>query len=608
MKLLIILTIVLLLIGIPVLAQSVTLMQAGLLPDNPFHPFQDFFEQLQLFFAFSPEAKANIHLQLAEKRLAELNLVIEQNKTDLVPILSDKFKKELNDTENEINSAKALGQNVTEITQHVAGETFKHQLVLQNLLDKVPEQARPSIGNAINKSQEGYIAAVESILESGNATGNVNMTFVVGGQTFTQTFVVSSEHGKPKILRGGIVGGENENISEIISTTTTTTTTIANAMSYGLGALPEVIPDEARVVPYTAGPLPTHFDWRQQNGYNWMTPVKSQAGCGSCVAFGVVAALEGQLRTAANNSSWDVDLSEQHLFSCGGGSCASGWYVSRALNYLEQNGTPDEVCSPYQGRNGSCSASCPDWQSRSFKITSWNWILATPSAIEAALQNGPLVARFDVYQDFVSYYYTSPVYHYDGHSAFAGGHAVAIVGYDSVEQYWIAKNSWGENWGENGYFKIGFGEVGIEQSVASIRGVRVPTNSTTPPPPNAYVTTTSITSTTTTTTAVVCKSQANQWVVTDKSLYSLGETAIISVPATCIFPPCIGASLSLLIYSPDGSSQKIAIPADSNDPSGRTPLPVSFYLSQRGTYYVQYLSQVSPSSSTVLACATFIVQ
>ena len=225
MKLLIILTIVLLLIGIPVLAQNVTLMQAGLLPDNPFHPFQDFFEQLQLFFAFSPKAKANTHLQLTEKRLAELNLVIEQNKTDLIPILSDKFEKELNDTENEINFAKALGQNVTELAQHVAGETFKHQLVLQNLLDKVPEQARPSIANAINKSQEGHIAAVESILESGNATGNINMTFVVRGQTFTQTFVVSREHGKPKILRGGIGGGENENISEIIITTITTTAT-----------------------------------------------------------------------------------------------------------------------------------------------------------------------------------------------------------------------------------------------------------------------------------------------------------------------------------------------------------------------------------------------
>ena len=227
MKLLIILTIVLLLMGIPTFAQNVSISQPGMLPDNPFHPFQDFFEQLQLFFAFSPEAKANIHLQLAEKRLAELNLVIEQNKTDLVPILSDKFEKELNDTENEINSAKTLGQNVTEIAQHVAGETFKHQLVLQNLLDKVPEQARPSIVNAINKSQEGHIAAVESILESGNATGNVNMTFVVGGQTFTQTFVVSSEHGKPKILGGGTVSGQNiiTTPSQTTSTTITTTTT-----------------------------------------------------------------------------------------------------------------------------------------------------------------------------------------------------------------------------------------------------------------------------------------------------------------------------------------------------------------------------------------------
>lgn len=54
------------------------------------------------------------------------------------------------------------------------------------------------------------------------------------------------------------------------------------------------------------------------------------------------------------------------------------------------------------------------------------------------------------------------------------GHAIAVVGYDSVERYWIVKNSWGANWGENGYFRIGFGECGIEQWVASISAAPPP--------------------------------------------------------------------------------------------------------------------------------------
>jgi hypothetical protein len=143
-----------------------------------------------------------------------------------------------------------------------------------------------------------------------------------------------------------------------------------------------------------------------------------------------------------------------------------GWYLSSALNYLQQYGTPDEACSPYKATDAPCSNSCPDWQSRAYKISSWNWVGTTPEAIEAALQNGPLLARFDVYYDFFSY--RSGVYHHTSGS-YAGGHAIAIVGYDSAEQYWIVKNSWGASWGESGYFRIGFGEVGIQQAAASIR-------------------------------------------------------------------------------------------------------------------------------------------
>jgi hypothetical protein len=81
--------------------------------------------------------------------------------------------------------------------------------------------------------------------------------------------------------------------------------------------------------------------------------------------------------------------------------------------------------------------------------------------------NGPLVAGFTVYSDFFGYH--GGVYHWDRVSPAVGGHAIVIVGYDSNEQYWIVKNSWGSYWGESGYFRIGFGEAGIENYVASIR-------------------------------------------------------------------------------------------------------------------------------------------
>jgi C1A family cysteine protease len=290
------------------------------------------------------------------------------------------------------------------------------------------------------------------------------LVFTVGSETVTTTVTSNSTSSTTESTSTTTTTMTSSSTSSTTQLTSTSTSSLL--VTHALGWLPEDIPEDARVTPIVSAALPTHFDWTQKDGLNWMTSVKNQGGCGSCVAFSAVGALEGQLKIQANNPSWNTDLSEQHLFSCGGGTCSGGWYISSALNYLQQYGTPDEACSPYQGGSGSCSNSCPDWQSRAFKISSWNWVLNDPSAIEAAVMNGPVVAGFNVYTDFFSY--NGGVYHYDGHSQFAGGHAIVIVGYDSNERYWIVKNSWG-NWGENGYFKIGFGEAGIENYVATIR-------------------------------------------------------------------------------------------------------------------------------------------
>ena len=44
----------------------------------------------------------------------------------------------------------------------------------------------------------------------------------------------------------------------------------------------------------------------------------------------------------------------------------------------------------------------------------------------------------------------------------AGGHCVVLIGYDDGQGCWIARNSWGAGWGDSGYFRIAYGECGIE--------------------------------------------------------------------------------------------------------------------------------------------------
>lgn len=72
---------------------------------------------------------------------------------------------------------------------------------------------------------------------------------------------------------------------------------------------------------------------------------------------------------------------------------------------------------------------------------------------------GPLIACFTVFDDFYSY--RSGVYrHVWGN--IVGGHCISIIGYDDANGCWLCKNSWGAGWGESGFFRIGYGEGGIE--------------------------------------------------------------------------------------------------------------------------------------------------
>ena len=238
-------------------------------------------------------------------------------------------------------------------------------------------------------------------------------------------------------------------------------------MAKALGCIPENHETNATVG--AAGMAPPSWDWRNVGGTNYVTSVKNQGGCGSCVAFGTIGAFESVIKVKGGPTT---DLSEAHLFFCGGGTCAHGWYISSALNYLKNYGTPDEACFPYQAHDMPCSSTCSDWQSRAWKINGWNWVSGRSNIKNAIINYGPVVGAFEVFEDF---YYDYPdasewpgdvYYHHYGDSV--GWHAIAIVGYNDNPGYWICKNSWGSWWGLNGYFKMGYGECSLEDNIAYI--------------------------------------------------------------------------------------------------------------------------------------------
>lgn len=205
--------------------------------------------------------------------------------------------------------------------------------------------------------------------------------------------------------------------------------------------------------------LPEDFDWRDYEGTNYVSPVRDQGRCGSCVAFAMGSTYETQLNIATRTAGRVWSFSPQHLFSCGGGSCSMGWFPASAVDFLAKKGIPEEACFPYVsgavGSDVACKLSCSDSRSRSVKgllrVKSKGMRASAVDEVKRALLNGPLMTTMKVYADF--YHYAGGVYRYQK-GAMLGGHAVMIVGWRNEDRAWIARNSWGTGWGEQGDFRI----------------------------------------------------------------------------------------------------------------------------------------------------------
>lgn len=207
---------------------------------------------------------------------------------------------------------------------------------------------------------------------------------------------------------------------------------------------------------------PASWDWRYQDGANYLGAIRDQKSCGSCVAFGTIAAIEGTIRVTAKRPSLGVDLSEAHLFYCHGASegrnCSNGWWPEQALEAVQNKGIVDEDCFPYTAGDQACNP-CRDASSRLVKISAWRSLSSIAEMKTWISQKGPVIGCFTVYEDFRSY--RGGVYrHVSGNQL--GGHCIAIVGYSDAERAWIIRNSWGPAWAESGYGRIGYGEVGID--------------------------------------------------------------------------------------------------------------------------------------------------
>jgi len=200
------------------------------------------------------------------------------------------------------------------------------------------------------------------------------------------------------------------------------------------------------------GPAPNQpVDWVAKG---MTTPIKNQLQCGSCWTFSATETIESANIIAGkiSTSKW---LAPQEIVDCdaGGSGCDGGWPQQAMSFIISQGGQDTEASYPYTGVDGTCASSS-------------GTIGATISSVE-----GPIASEDAMYSTLQS---TSPLSICADASSwqdYSGGvltasqcgqdidHAIQLTGYNpSQGGYWIVRNSWGPDWGTNGFIWLQYGQ------------------------------------------------------------------------------------------------------------------------------------------------------
>ena len=194
-----------------------------------------------------------------------------------------------------------------------------------------------------------------------------------------------------------------------------------------------------------ANDIPASVDWRTKGA---VTPVQNQKVCGSCWAFSAIAAMEGEhfLKTGKL-----VKLSEQQCIDCADGNGCNGGEQRDCFSYAKGEMMDTEDQYPYTGWSDEC------WPKSDgvLKVSSYTNVQQySESQLKAAISKQPVSVTVDS-NDYPFMHYMSGIVTEACKSGL--DHAVTAVGYgtENGTGYYIVKNSWGADWGEHGYIRIG---------------------------------------------------------------------------------------------------------------------------------------------------------
>lgn len=234
-----------------------------------------------------------------------------------------------------------------------------------------------------------------------------------------------------------------------------------------LTVLPGDFKERSSIVVDDMVELPTAFDWRNVTP-PVITPVNNQLQCGSCWAESATETVESYWALAGNPL---VQLSVQQSVDCctQAYGCMGGWPSWAFDSLISEGGVESAIDYPYQGINERCRFNRSDVVAT---ISSWSALTTDKNETlmtQWVSQSGPLSVCVDAstWMDYDG----GIIWHDCGNWI---NHCVQIVGYGVSERgipYWTVRNSWGTEWGDEGYLKVyrGNNTCAIAQVVTTVQ-------------------------------------------------------------------------------------------------------------------------------------------
>ena len=194
---------------------------------------------------------------------------------------------------------------------------------------------------------------------------------------------------------------------------------------------------------------------------SYCSPIENQGSLGSCTGQAIAGAIE--LLNKRNKKPTDVSRLFIYYYErllLGTVNYDSGAYIRDGIKATNHYGASLESYWPYDIRKFKqepISEAKTDALKR--KVTRYERVLDFNGCIDALSNGYPVIMGFRVYDSFMSKNVAKTgimPYPNTKREKLLGGHAVLLVGYNKTKKVFIARNSWGTNWGDKGYFYMPF--------------------------------------------------------------------------------------------------------------------------------------------------------